>query len=122
MLTVTIVVLMTEAVSMSETSVGFGDVAPCSVAEQATNKISTVVVEWLTLLLRILKVSVQVSGWRPAILTDIFLFFFHSLQVNIAIVSNNYATTDSFHILSNYSLITLSFDTVRSSLLKSVVK
>jgi hypothetical protein len=41
-----------------------------------------VVIEWLTLLLHIWYVRVQISAWRPAILTEGFSGFPQSLQAN----------------------------------------
>jgi hypothetical protein len=46
----------------------------------------SVVVMWLTLLLRIGRSQVQISAWRPAILTEDFRDFPVSLQVNAGTV------------------------------------
>jgi hypothetical protein len=41
-----------------------------------------VVVEWLTFLLRILEVHVQISSRRPTILAEVFSAYPKSLQLN----------------------------------------
>jgi hypothetical protein len=44
---------------------------------------------------------VQITGWSPAILTEVFHGLCQSYQVNSWVVPQNYATTVSFRILSN---------------------
>jgi hypothetical protein len=54
---------------------------------QVTGLRPKVVVEWLTLLLRILEVRVQISARRPSILNEVFHGFPQSLQLDATIFS-----------------------------------
>jgi hypothetical protein len=58
----------------------------CQMPHFATVFRPCVAVMWLTLLLRIGRSQVQISAWRPAILTEDFRGFPVSLQVNAGAV------------------------------------
>jgi hypothetical protein len=63
------------------------------------------VVEWLNIRV---KSQVQISAWRPAILTKVFVVFLSSSS-ECRDSTLNYATIASFHILSNLSSIYYTF-------------
>jgi hypothetical protein len=81
-LAASVIRVMRKAVGFSAASISIHN------ATRATSqKTVTLMVEWLTLLLLFGRSRIQISAQRPAILTDIFHDFPHSLRENVGIIT-----------------------------------